>query len=86
MPTNTSIISSNYTNISLQKISGDETSFEINVPGTDEYTDLSDIYLKLEVSIEKNNVKIEQNDKIGPINNFEHRLGNSQSAIVRSWR
>ena len=56
LPTNTSIISSNYTNISLQKISGDETSFEINVPGTDEYTDLSDIYLKLEVSIEKNNL------------------------------
>ena len=74
LPTNTSIISSNYTNISLQKISGDENSFEINVPGTDEYTDLSDIYLKLELSIEKDNTKITQQDNIGPINNFGHSL------------
>ena len=74
LPTNTSIISSNYTNISLQKISGDENSFEINVPGTDEYTDLSDIYLKLELSIEKDNTKMTKLDKIGPINNFGHSL------------
>ena len=73
-PTNTSIVSSNYTNIALQKISGEETTFEISVPGTDEYTDLSDIYLKLEIKIEKNGSKMNEQSKIGPINNFAHSL------------
>ena len=73
-PTNTSIISSNYTNITLANLSGEEPSFEINVPGTDEYTDLSDIYVKLEVSIEKNATRITENTKVGPINNFGHSL------------
>ena len=73
-PTNTSIVSSNYTNISLQKISGEETTFELSVPGTDEYTDLSDIYLKLEIILEKNGAKMDAQSKIGPINNFGHSL------------
>ena len=73
-PTNTSIVSSNYTNISLQKISGEETTFELSVPGTDEYTDLSDIYLKLEIILEKNGTKMNEQSKIGPINNFGHSL------------
>ena len=73
-PTNTSIISSNYTNITLANLSGEEPSFEFNVPGTDEYTDLSDIYIKLEVSIEKNTTRVTENSKVGPINNFGHSL------------
>ena len=52
LPTNTSITCSNYTNITLANLSGEEPSFEINVSGTDECTDLSDIYLKLEIILE----------------------------------
>ena len=74
LPTNTSITSSNYTNITLANLSGEEPSFEINVPGTDEYTDLSDIYLKLEVSIEKDSTRLTSTSKVGPINNFGHSL------------
>ena len=74
LPTNTSITSSNYTNITLANLSGEEPSFEINVPGTDDYTDLSDIYLKLEVSIEKDSTRLTSTSKVGPINNFGHSL------------
>ena len=74
LPTNTSILSSNYTNVSLANLSGDEPSFEINVPGTDEYTDLSDIYVKLEITIEKENARMTNTSAIGPINNFGQSL------------
>ena len=74
LPTNTSILSSNYTNVSLANLSGDEPSFEINVPGTDEYTDLSDIYVKLEITIQKDNIRMTNASKIGPINNFGQSL------------
>ena len=58
----------------MQKISGDETTFELSAPGTDEYTDLSDIYLKLEIVLENNGSKMTGQSKIGPINNFGHSL------------
>ena len=64
----------------MQKISGEETTFELSVPGTDEYTDLSDIYLKLEVILEKNGTKRNDQSKIGPINNI------IQKNRIKNWR
>ena len=49
LPTNTSLLSSSYTVVPLTKLNGFEPSIEIEVPGTDAYTDLSDTYLKLEI-------------------------------------
>ena len=34
----------------------------------------ADIYIKLEVSIEKNTTRVTENSKVGPINNFGHSL------------
>ena len=53
VPTNTSIQSSSYTTVSSNPLMGHEENFQININESDEYTDLSDIYLKLEVEIKK---------------------------------
>ena len=74
LPTNTSILSSFYTKIPIAKINGDEEKFNITIPGTDHYTDLSDIYVKLEVTIKNSTGVITNASKIGPINNFGHSL------------
>lgn len=74
LPTNTSLLSSSYTIVPLTKLNGDEPSFEIEVPGTDAYTDLSDTYLKVEIQIKKGANLLTSNDKVGPINNFAHSL------------
>ncbi len=75
VPTNTSIQSSAYTTVSSNPLMGHEENFQININESEEYTDLSDIYLKLEVEIKKTNTNFdEENFKIGPINNFAHSL------------
>ncbi len=72
IPTNTSILSSSYLTVSSNPLKGSEENFEINITGSEEYVDLSDIYLKLEVEI-KNEKKFDEQDfKTGPINNFGH--------------
>ena len=75
VPTNTSIQSSAYTTVSSNPLMGHEENFQININESEEYTDLSDIYLKLEVEIKNTNTEFgEENFKIGPINNFAHSL------------
>lgn len=74
VPTNTSILSSSYFSVSSNPLSGSEENFQINITGSEEYIDLSDIYLKLEVEIKNKNEFDEQDFKSGPINNFGHSL------------
>ena len=75
VPTNTSIQSSAYTTVSSNPLLGNEENFQIHISGSDEYIDLSDIYLKLEVEIKKNDNDFKEEDfKTGPINNFAHSL------------
>ncbi len=74
-PTNTSILSSSYVEAHPQTpLTGSEETFSIDIPGSDEYTDLNDIYLSLEVSLSKTDVTLENTSPIGPINNFAHSL------------
>ena len=74
-PTNTSILSSSYLEAHPQTpLTGSEETFSIDIPGSDEYTDLNDIYLSLEVSLSKTDVTLENTSPIGPINNFAHSL------------
>ena len=74
LPTNTSITSSSYMTVSSNPLSGNEENFEINVNGSDEYTDLSDIFMKLEIEITNEKAFDETEFKIGPINNLGHSL------------
>lgn len=73
LPTNTSIISSSYTNVQ-QILTGKEENFSIDIVGNDDYIDLNDIYLKLEVKISDDAELITTNSQVGPINNFAHSL------------
>lgn len=73
VPTNTSITSSSYFTVSSNPLLGHEENFQIHVTGSEEYIDLSDIYLKLEVDINKGPFD-EKDFKCGPINNFGHSL------------
>ncbi len=73
LPTNTSIISSSYTNVQ-QILTGKEENFSIDIVGNDDYIDLNDIYLKLEVKICEDAELITTNSQVGPINNFAHSL------------
>ena len=74
LPTNNSIISSSYITVPSNPLSGNEENFEINVIGSEEYTDLSDIFMKLEIEISDGTDFNEANFDIGPINNFAHSL------------
>lgn len=74
LPTNTSILSSSYLTVSSNPLLGTEENFHIDIPGSEEYTDLSDMYLKVEVEITNNGDFNEENFKIGPINNLAHSL------------
>ena len=74
LPTNSSIISSSYITVSSNPLSGEEENFDININGSEEYTDLSDIYLKLQVQITNGDSFDSNNFPIGPINNFGHSL------------
>ena len=74
VPTNTSIISSAYTTVSSNPLLGNEENFQININGSEEYTDLSDIYLELEIAITNNEQFDESKFLIGPINNLAHSL------------
>jgi len=44
------------------------------LPGSDEYTDLNDIYLSLEVILSKQDAKFENTSLIGTVNNLGHSL------------
>ncbi len=74
-PTNTSILSSSYVEAHPQTpLTGSEETFSIDIPGSDEYTDLNDIYLSLEVILSKQDTKFENTSPIGPVNNLGHSL------------
>lgn len=74
-PTNASILSDNYSKLSSGTLKGDETQINFSVPATEFYTDMSSIFLKLEVDLVKSDGKaIAATDKIGVINNFGHSL------------
>jgi hypothetical protein len=74
-PTNASILSSNIVEYSLGDLKGKETNYEFNIPASESYTDLSSIFIKLKVKIQKlTGEPMTVNDSIGPINNFGHSL------------
>ena len=76
LPTNTSITSSSYTNVESSPLTGTEENFKIDIVGNDDYIDLNDIYLKLEVQLIKvdGTTFMDKDSKIGPINNLAHSL------------
>lgn len=73
-PTNNAIISSSNITVPSNPLSGNEENFEINVNGSEEYTDLSDIFMKLEIKLTNDKAFDEKTFEIGPINNFAHSL------------
>ena len=74
-PTNTSILSSAYTTVKAKDLLGTEENFSIEISPTDEYTDLNDCYLSVEVDIKKNDGSLmAATDKIGVVNNLGHSL------------
>lgn len=70
LPTNTSIIRSNITSFVVPPLDGSEDTFSIEIPGTEEYTDLNDIFLEIDVKIQD----IKTTTICSPINNFGHSL------------
>ena len=78
LPTNTSILSSNYVKYRpKQTFTPTQTTFEIEIDGTPNYTDLNDIYLSTEVQLVKKTTSgttYNQNFAIGPVNNLAHSL------------
>ena len=75
LPTNTSIISSGYTNVECTPLSGTEENFKIDITGNDEYIDLNDVYLKLEVNLTKaDGTPMGATPTVGVINNLAHSL------------
>lgn len=74
-PTNASIISDNYAILSGGTLKGDESQINFSVPATEFYTDLTSIFLKLEIKLSKLDESIiTDTDKIGVINNFGHSI------------
>lgn len=74
LPTNTSILSSSYITISSNPLLGTEENIHVDIPGSEEYTDLSDMFLKVEIEITNNTEFKDEDFKIGPINNLAHSL------------
>jgi hypothetical protein len=60
----------------LNPLSGTEDTFTIEIPPTEEYTDLNDIFLEIDVSIPKIKEVLSSGGKpdCSPINNFAHSL------------
>jgi len=74
LPTNTSILRSNITVYPTSvPLDGSEDIFSIDVPANDEFTDLNDIFLQVEVNIDKISTDT-TNTKVAPINNFGDSL------------
>lgn len=74
-PTNTSILSSAYSEAHPNTpLKGTEENFDINIPGSNEYIDLNDIYLCVEVDLFKNETQLTATTAIAPINNLGHSL------------
>ncbi len=46
LPTNRSILSSSYITISSNPLLGTEENIHVDIPGSEEYTDLSDMFFK----------------------------------------
>lgn len=79
LPTNTSILRSNITVYpTTQPLNGDEDSITISIPANEEFADLNDLFLRLEVKIDK---ITSANKKVAPINN----LGDSMWKNVECW-
>jgi hypothetical protein len=76
LPTNTSILKSNISIFpTLNPLSGTEDTFTIEIPPTEEYTDLNDIFLEIDVSIPKIKELLSSvKPDCSPINNFAHSL------------
>ena len=79
LPTNTSITSSSYTNVGANvPLTGLEENFSIEIVGNEDYIDLNDIYLKLELRLVEvvtdTTSAITTTSEVGPINNFAHSL------------
>lgn len=80
LPTNTSILRSNITVYpTTQPLNGDEDSITIAIPANEEFADLNDIFLRLEVKIDK--ITESSTKKVAPINNF----GDSIWKNVECW-
>lgn len=76
-PTNTSIISSSYTQHSPKSaFQKDQKSYEIEVSASDEYIDLNDIYLMTEVQLTNDSLSWNNEKVIGPVNNLAQSLFN----------
>ena len=74
LPTNTSILRSNITVYPTSvPLDGSEDIFSIDVPANDEFTDLNDIFLQVEVNIDTISTDT-ANIKVAPINNFGDSL------------
>lgn len=74
LPTNNSILSSSYITVSSNPLSGLEENFEINCNGSEEYTDLSDIFIKLEIELTNGSEFKSEEFNISTINNLGHSL------------
>ena len=77
-PTNTSIISSSYTQHGPKSAFQDaQKSYEIEVSASDEYIDLNDIYLMTELQLTNEGNAWNKSKINGPVNNLAHSLWNN---------
>lgn len=68
LPTNNSILRSHITVYpTTQPLNGDEDSITISIPANEEFADLNDLFLRLEVKIDK---ITSANKNVAPINNL----------------
>jgi hypothetical protein len=83
LPTNTSIIKSNIMVFpTINPLGGNEDTFTIEIPPTEEYTDLNDIFLELEINIKGISTTTKRDTgntkdiplSVAPINNFAHSI------------